>query len=61
MNWWQPVFTTMLLKKFTDLDISLANYFGPENNGEYTQVVDYLELNSGEKKTEKFTFRHFQY
>lgn len=54
-----PYFTTMLLKKFTDLDISLANYFGPENNGEYTQVVDYLELNSGEKKTEKFTFRHF--
>ena len=54
-----PYFTTMLLKKFTDLDISLANYFGHENNGEYTQAVDYLELNSGEKKTEKLTFQHF--
>jgi hypothetical protein len=26
-------FTTMLLKKFTKLDISLANYFGPVENG----------------------------
>ena len=28
-----PYFTTMLFKKFTNLDISLANYFGYENNG----------------------------
>jgi len=54
-----PYFTTMLLKKFTDLDISLANYFGHENNGEHVQTVDYLELNSGEKKSERFTFQHF--
>ena len=54
-----PYFTTMLLKKFTDLDISLANYFGHENNGEYVQTVDYLELNSGEKKSERLTFQHF--
>lgn len=54
-----PYFTTMLLKKFTDLDISLANYFGHENNGEHVQAVDYLELNSGEKKSERFTFQHF--
>jgi len=51
-----PYFTTMLLKKFTDLDISLANYFGHEKNGEYTQAVDYFELISDEKKTEKFPF-----
>lgn len=54
-----PYFTTMLLKKFTALDISLANYFGHENNGEYTQVVDYCELGSGEKKSESFKFQHF--
>ncbi len=54
-----PYFTTMLLKQFTDLDISLANYFGHENSGEYTQVVDYHDLNSGEKQTESFTFQHF--
>lgn len=54
-----PYFTTMLLNKFTNLDISLANYFGHENNGECTQAVDYFELNGGDKKTEKFTFQHF--
>jgi SAM-dependent methyltransferase len=54
-----PYFTTMLLTQFTDLDISLANYFGHEKNGEYTQAVDYTEFSSGEKKTTKFTFQHF--
>ena len=54
-----PYFTTMLLKKFTNLNISLANYFGHTNNGEYTQAVDYRELVSGENKTERFTFQHF--
>ena len=32
-----PYFTTMLLKKFTNLNVSLANYFGFGNNGEYSQ------------------------
>lgn len=54
-----PYFTTMLLKRFTELDLSLANYFGHENNGEYTQVVDYFELDGGEKKSESFKFQHF--
>lgn len=54
-----PYFTTMLLKKFSDFDISLANYFGLEKNGEYTQSVDYRELGSGEAKSEHFTFQHF--
>lgn len=54
-----PYFTTMLLKRFTDLDISLANYFAYEKNGEYTQAVDYLDLNSGDKKCESFKFQHF--
>lgn len=54
-----PYFTTMLLKKFTDLDISLANYFGHEDNGEHVQVVDYRELNDGEIKSERVAFQHF--
>lgn len=54
-----PYFTIMLLKKFTDLDISLANYFGHEKNGEYMQTVDYREIGSGETKSERFTFQHF--
>jgi SAM-dependent methyltransferase len=54
-----PYFTTMLLKNFSDLDISLANYFGHEDNGEYMQAVDYLELINKEKRTVKFTYQHF--
>lgn len=54
-----PYFTTMLLKQFTNLDITLANYFGHANNGEHTQAVDYREFRSGETKTERFTFQHF--
>lgn len=54
-----PYFTTMLLKSFTDLNVCLANYFGHEKNGEYTQGVDYLGLNGGGKKFETFTFQHF--
>lgn len=54
-----PYFTTMLLKEFTDLEISLANYFGHENKGEYNQVVDYLDMQSGVKKSHSFSFQHF--
>lgn len=53
-----PYFTTMLLKEFTDLDISLANYFG-HKNGENVQAVDYIDLNNGEKKSAQFTYQHF--
>lgn len=54
-----PYFTTMLLKQFTELEVSLANYFGLENNGEYNQSVDYTELGSGQKKSTSFTYQHF--
>lgn len=53
-----PYFTTMLLKTFTDLEISIANYFGSEN-GEYTQTVDYYDIKSGKKESETFAFQHF--
>ena len=54
-----PYFTTMLLRKFTDLDINLANYFGQISNGEHTQSVEYYELQNRKKKTETFSFQHF--
>jgi len=54
-----PYFTTMLLQKFTDLDINLANYFSYTSNGEYKQSLEYCELKNGEKKTETFSFQHF--
>jgi SAM-dependent methyltransferase len=54
-----PYFTTMLLKEFSDLEISLANYFGPQTNGEYNQTVDYKCLIDGQLKSEKFSFQHF--
>jgi SAM-dependent methyltransferase len=54
-----PYFTTMLLKKFTNLEVVLANYFGHSASKECTQAVDYRELITGEYKTEHFAFKHF--
>lgn len=54
-----PYFTTMLLKKFTDLDLSLANYFGPVENGVYSQTVKYTDLETNSEKEETFSYRHF--
>ena len=54
-----PYFTTMLLKKFTNLDLSLANYFGPVENGTYTQTVEYIDIDSESKKEESFSYQHF--
>jgi len=54
-----PYFTTFLLKKFSGLDVYLANFFGHENNGEYSQVVEYSDMNSGRKKAEELAFQHF--
>ena len=53
-----PYFTTMLLKKFSNLDVSLANYFGFENNGEFSQSVKYEDLDHS-KKNENLKFQHF--
>ena len=53
-----PYFTTMLLKKFTNLDVVLANYFGYEKNEEFNQTVIYRDLD-GSKKNEELTYYHF--
>ena len=54
-----PYFTTMLLAEFTELDISSANYFSYEKNGEYVEKVDYVDINDGRNKTKEFKFNHF--
>ncbi|MEP4485956.1 MAG: class I SAM-dependent methyltransferase [Halioglobus sp.] len=54
-----PYFTTMLLNEFSDLDLSLANYFGNVENGEYEQSVDYRDLRTREQKVKKFEYQHF--
>lgn len=43
-----PYFTTMLLQQFTQLELSLANYFGSHQKNEIVQEVKYKDLESGE-------------
>lgn len=54
-----PYFTTMLLKEFTELDVQIANYFGHEARGEFSQNVDYCDFNTGVKCTKEFKYQHF--
>lgn len=54
-----PYFTTMMLKKFTSLELSLANYFGSRPNGEYAQWVEFYDFNEKEKQFEKLIYQHF--
>lgn len=54
-----PYFTTMLLERFTKLDLSLANYFGPFPAGLHTQDVAYIDSSNGAKKTKTFNYQHF--
>ncbi|MDD4929084.1 MAG: methyltransferase domain-containing protein [Gallionella sp.] len=52
-----PYFTTMLLERFTKLDLSLANYFGPLPAGLHTQEVAFDD--SGVRKIRSFSYQHF--
>ena len=54
-----PYFTTMLLKQFTPLELSLANYFGPCPNGEHHQRVEYRDFLTKEKLHEDFSYQNF--
>lgn len=54
-----PYFTTMLLERFTKLELSLANYFGPFPAGLHTQHVAYTDPASGAKNTKTFSYQHF--
>lgn len=54
-----PYFTTILLKEFTQLKLSLANYFGPHLDKVVTQEVSYRDSKSGEKLSIKLESSHF--
>jgi SAM-dependent methyltransferase len=54
-----PYFTTMLLKKFTTLDISIANYFGHDKNEDFTQSIYYIDVDDCKEKYLDINFRHF--
>lgn len=54
-----PYFTTMLLDQFSDLDLSLANYFGHDSKGEHSQNVSYGDAKSTHKKLKTFKYQHF--
>jgi SAM-dependent methyltransferase len=54
-----PYFTTMLLKKFTQLELYLANYFGDSVEKDVIQLVNYRDIKSGQALTEEFKFKHF--
>ncbi len=54
-----PYFTTMLLRKFTQLDLSLANYFGSKANGVLRQSVYYRDVGASELSDCELEFQHF--
>jgi SAM-dependent methyltransferase len=54
-----PYFTTMLLSRFTSLELSLANYFGPIENGRYSQKVSFRDFKQKQILSEEFEYQHF--
>lgn len=55
-----PYFTTMLLKRFSNLKLVLANYFTDSiPSGIYSQTVVYQGIGSSEKNEEIFDYHHF--
>ena len=54
-----PYFTTTLLQLFTDLELTLANYFGSHFDSESSQVVSISSPESGATKTSVMNFSHF--
>jgi SAM-dependent methyltransferase len=54
-----PYFTTGLLREFTRLELSLANYFGPQFSAEAEQKVRMVRRGSSEAAWVTLPFRHF--
>lgn len=54
-----PYYTTLLLKQFTSLNLSLANYFGEEFPGPMKQTVRYTHPLTGKSASERLRFFHF--
>jgi SAM-dependent methyltransferase len=53
-----PYFTTILLQEFTELQLTLANYFGPQFPAVAQQTVLCQTL-AGEQQSKELSFHHF--
>jgi SAM-dependent methyltransferase len=54
-----PYFTTVLLRQFTPLELTLANYFSPTQQSTGTQRVFYRDFHTDERKDVPFPYYHF--
>jgi SAM-dependent methyltransferase len=54
-----PYFTTLLLKYFTDLHLTLANYFGPQFAAQAQQQLTVIDPHTGAPDTHVMEFSHF--
>jgi SAM-dependent methyltransferase len=55
-----PYFTTMLLQQFTELELSLANFFSESmTKGQHAQEVTFRDLQTGQQRSLNFSFEHF--
>lgn len=54
-----PYFTTMLLRQFTPLELTLANYFGESHGEQGIQEVFYQDFQTGDNRSVKFEYQHF--
>lgn len=54
-----PYFTTMLLRRFTDLELTLANYFTSQSNRKIVQTVVLEDPSSGEEERLELSSHHF--
>jgi SAM-dependent methyltransferase len=54
-----PYFATILFRMFTRLELTLANYFGPQHTDPVTQIVSYPDFRMGETRSVVLTSRHF--
>lgn len=54
-----PYFTTSLLQRYTRLNLTLANYFGPQFAAKAIQEVAITDPHSGERQIREMLFAHF--
>ena len=54
-----PYFTSTLLKFFTELKLTMANYFSPEHGPKGVQRIIYQELTTGKPETQDLEYYHF--
>ena len=53
-----PYFMTIILRQFTDLDLVLANYFGPDHQEERLNI-SYKDFHTGKEKSIDLSYHYF--